>query len=152
MRMAAAKQHRLRIGRYSETGRTYLITIACHKRRPIFDSLWKGRCFARAIDTMSATAQTWCWVVMPDHVHWLMAPTGDMDLSRCVQKTKALSTRLLRAEGFGDGSIWQRGFHDRALRQEDDLQGMARYLIANPVRAGLVRSVREWSCWDACWI
>lgn len=147
-----AKQHRLRVGRFSEVGRPYLVTVACHDRRRVFDSLSPGRCFARAVGAMDEDTETWCWVAMPDHVHWLMAPVGDLELSRCVQKLKALTTRELRASGSCEGKVWQRGFHDRALREEEDLRAMARYVIANPVRAELVTSVRDWPFWDAVWI
>jgi len=150
--MAFAKQHRLRVGRFNEVNRPYLLTVACHDRRHVFDSLPAGRCFARAIGAMDDDAKTWCWVAMPDHVHWLMAPEGSLDLSRCVQKAKAMTTRGLRDAGLCTGPVWQRGFHDRAVRRDEDLRTMARYVIANPVRAGLVDSVREWPYWDAAWI
>ena len=150
--MALAKQHRLRAGRFSEVGRPYLVTVACHERQHVFGLLSAGRCFARAIGAMDGDAETWCWVAMSDHVHWLMAPRGGLDLSRCVQKLKALTTRSLWKGEFVSGQIWQRGFHDRALRREEDLKAMARYVIANPVRAGLVSSVRDWPLWDAAWI
>jgi len=133
--MALARQHRLRVGRFSESGRPYLVTVACHDRRHVFDSLGAGRCFARAMGTMDADAETWCWVAMPDHVHWLMAPVGDLDLSRCVQKVKASTTRGIRTGGLWAGKVWQRGFHDRAVRRDEDVRVMARYVIANPVRA-----------------
>ena len=150
--MALAKQHRLRIGRFSESGRPYLVTVACHDRQTVFAALLAGRCFAHAVAAMEHDAKTWCWVVMPDHVHWLMAPKGDLVLSRCVQKIKSITTRRLRMDGLWTGTVWQRGFHDRALRHDEDLQAMARYVIANPVRAGLVQSVREWPYWDATWV
>jgi REP element-mobilizing transposase RayT len=152
IRMALAQQHRLRVGRFSEVGRPYLVTVACHDRRRVFGSLEAGRCFARAVGAMGLDAETWCWVAMPDHVHWLMAPVGNLDLSRCVQKLKALTTRKLRASLGWEGEVWQRGFHDRAVREDEDLRTMARYVIANPVRAGLVGSVRDWPFWDAVWI
>ena len=150
--MGLANQHRLRIGRFSEVGRPYLVTIASHERRHIFDRLDTGRCFARAVGCMDEDVETWCWVAMPEHVHWLMAPKGELDLSRCVQKLKALTTQGLRRGGLVPEQIWQRGFHDRALRREDDLRDMARYVIANPVRAGLVGSIRDWPFGDAVWI
>ena len=151
--MVLARQHRLRMGRVSEVGRPYLVTVVCHDRRRIFDSLGAGRCFAFAVDALSENADTWCWVAMLDHVHWLMAPGDGMPLSRCVQKVKAMTTRGLRKAGLVDGApVWQRGFHDRALRREDDLRAMARYVIANPVRAGLVDSVGAWPFWNAVWI
>jgi REP element-mobilizing transposase RayT len=50
------------------------------------------------------------------------------------------------------GRIWQKGFHDHAIRKEEDLRAVARYVVANPVRAGLVQSVRDYPHWDARWI
>ena len=40
-----ARSHRLRIGRVSESGRVYLITITCHQRHAHFAALQSGRCF-----------------------------------------------------------------------------------------------------------
>lgn len=150
--MALAKQHRLRTGRFSEAGRTYLVTITCHNRKPVFSSFHAGCCFGRAIGELKNDAETWCWVAMPDHAHWLMAPGSEKDLSSCVQKLKSLTTRSLRKCASADHPVWQRGFHDRALRREDELKPMARYVIANPIRAELVKSVRDWPFWDAAWI
>ena len=35
---------------------------------------------------------------------------------------------------------------------EKNLQDLARYVVRNPLRAGLVRSVYDYSLWDAIWI
>ena len=48
--------------------------------------------------------------------------------------------------------VWQQGFHDRALRREDDLVKVARYVVANPLRAGLVRKYGDYPLWDAIWV
>jgi hypothetical protein len=50
------------------------------------------------------------------------------------------------------GSIWQEGFHDHAIRREERLRDTARYIIANPVRAGLAKSVRDYPHWYAAWV
>jgi putative transposase len=50
------------------------------------------------------------------------------------------------------GPLWQKGFHDHAVRGDEDMRALARYVVANPVRAGLVRSVREYPHWDARWL
>ena len=47
---------------------------------------------------------------------------------------------------------WQTGFHDHALRTEEDLPAIARYVIANPLRAGIVTSVRAYPHWDTVWL
>jgi REP element-mobilizing transposase RayT len=69
-----------------------------------------------------------------------------------VASVKNFSTRQINARSGRTGSIWQAGFHDHALRQEEDMRAVARYVVMNPVRAGLVRSVREYSFWDVGWI
>ena len=109
-------------------------------------------CLARSLAALSNDTYTWCYVAMPDHVHWLMQLDGGLDLSPCVQKLKSLTAKQLRQRGFSKPAVWQRGFHDRALRAEEDLKTVARYVIANPVRAGLVNSIRDYPYWDAAWI
>lgn len=48
--------------------------------------------------------------------------------------------------------IWQAGFHDHAVRREEDLAGIARYIVANPLRAGLVDAIGDYPLWDALWL
>ena len=40
--------------------------------------------------------------------------------------------------------LWQDSYYDRVVRAEEDLGGIARYIIENPVRAGLVKSPLEY--------
>ncbi|MBO6279729.1 MAG: transposase, partial [Pseudomonas sp.] len=48
--------------------------------------------------------------------------------------------------------IWQRGYHDRAVRQEEDIKNIARYIIKNPIRSQLTSRIGDYPLWDACWI
>lgn len=48
--------------------------------------------------------------------------------------------------------VWSRAFHDHAVRREEDLDAMARYVIGNPVRAGLAADVMGYPYWDAAWL
>lgn len=50
------------------------------------------------------------------------------------------------------GPVWQRGFHDHALRREEDLRAVACYIVGNPLRAGLVQHVGDYPLWDTIWI
>jgi REP element-mobilizing transposase RayT len=45
--------------------------------------------------------------------------------------------------------LWQKGFHDRAIRTEADLPAIGRYIVTNPVRAGLVSRVGAYPHRDA---
>jgi hypothetical protein len=44
------------------------------------------------------------------------------------------------------------GFHDHAVRSEEELPALARYIVANPVRAGLVARTGLYPHWDAVWV
>jgi len=119
---------------------------------PRLATLERGRCVVQALREIEAHASTLCYVVMPDHVHWLLELGGDIGLSRVVQKFKSLSARKLRQRCVEVGSVWQRGFHDRAVRRHEDIRDVARYVVANPLRAGLVRSLKDYPLWDAAWL
>ena len=138
----------LRKGRVSLPNHAYLATIVTASRKHFFTSFAAARvavwCFH---DTdVARHAQTLAFVVMPDHVHWLLQLEENGSLSETVRLYKAKVSLILRQQ------IWQRGFHDHVLRDDEDLRGVARYIIANPLRSGLVKSVGEYPHWDAIWL
>jgi hypothetical protein len=63
-----------------------------------------------------------------------------------VQSVISLTSKSL------DRPVWQKGLHDRAIRVDEDIVAIARYIIANPIRAGLVKSIQEYPHWDAIWL
>ncbi|GBH14379.1 REP element-mobilizing transposase RayT [Pseudomonas syringae pv. actinidiae] len=38
------------------------------------------------------------------------------------------------------------------MRNEQDMAGLARYIVANPLRAGLVKKLGDYPLWDAIWV
>ncbi|MEN6586554.1 MAG: hypothetical protein ABFE02_10995 [Sulfuricella sp.] len=64
----------LRTGRVSQSGMVYHITTVTQNRSPHFASLDCGRKLVRQLMALQAEgrAETLCYVVMPDHLHWLM--------------------------------------------------------------------------------
>ena len=65
---------------------------------------------------------------------------------------KSSSSRTLNRAMGRSGRIWTAGFHDHALRKEEDVKRVARYVIANPLRAGLVEQIGDYPLWDAIWL
>ena len=88
---------------------------------------------------------------MPDHLH-LVIELGDEGLPVLVNRIKAITAKAANKALQRRGSIWSRAYHDHALRESEGLIDMARYVIANPVRAGLVPSVRDYPFWNAAWL
>ena len=148
-----SSSHRLRIGRYAEQNRIYLLTANTLKREPIFRDYTLGRKvvhqFKQAYD--QGVADSLAFVIMPDHFHWLIQlQKGSLGQLMC--STKSLSTRSINAATGRAGSLWQQSFHDHALRREEDLVKLARYVVANPLRARLVEKLGDYPLWDAIWV
>lgn len=141
----------LRKGRHSSPGQIYLVTTVTHQRRPVFSDFKAARSLVRVLMNESMRADTLCYVIMPDHLHWLTQLTEQGTLSNSVQRIKAASAKHITATS-GIRPVWQRGFHDYALRKEDDLVDVARYVVANPLRSGLVNSLLRYPHWDAVWL
>ncbi len=147
-----AKSYRLRIGRRSIANQIYLITTVCRDRRPYFNELHNARCVVKTLMEMQPSATTLCYVVMPDHLHWLMQLRPGAELSATVKCMKAMTSRRMKLLTPAMGSLWQKGFHDRAIRREESLRTVARYIVANPLRGGLVKSLGQYPFWDATWL
>jgi hypothetical protein len=64
--------------------------------------------------------------------------------SRCTQTVNRMTER--------EGPLWQTGYHDRAIRDGEELLPFARYIVANPLRAGLVEKIGDYPLWDANWL
>lgn len=96
-------------------------------------------------EQQSGRARTLAYVVMPDHLHWLMRLGDVAPLSHVVRSVKSVTSHHVGRP------IWQTGFHDHALRRDEDLVRAGRYVIANPLRAGLVTHINDDSHWDAIW-
>lgn len=103
------------------------------------------------IGTWAPHAELLCWVLMPDHWHGLVRLTGVATLAHVVGAAKGGSAHAMR-DVMAGRRVWAHGFHDRALRRDDDVLVAARYIIANPVRAGLVSRVRDYPYWNAVWL
>jgi putative transposase len=97
------------------------------------------------------TVETLAWVLMPDHLHWLLV-LGAADLGAVVRTLKSRSAIAVNRALGRDGPVWQKGYHDHAVRGEEDLRAVARYVVANPVRARLVERVGDYPLWDAVWL
>lgn len=143
----------LRRGRFSEPGRAYLVTATCAARAPLFSDWRVGRHVVAQLRLAqeSNRADSLAWVVMPDHLHWLLV-LREADLSTVMRRVKSLSARIVNAYPNRSGPVWQDGYHDHAIRAEENLREVARYVIANPVRAGLVAGIGDYPLWDAVWL
>ena len=144
----------LRVGRYSEVGRAYLLTTVTHQRARLFGDWPNGSLMSRLLSNPGTWpgAKVLAWVLMPDHWHGLVVLDEPVPLSKLMKRAKGTTAHAFNRETGRRGLVWMDGFHDRAVRRDEDLRAVARYVIANPIRAGLVDSVAEYPFWDAAWM
>ena len=144
----------LRNGRVSLPHQMYLVTTATRQRQPVFLAFKVACAAARCFEdrTLLGDARMLAWVLMPDHVHWLVQVGETDNLSTVVNRLKSSSARQVNRLIGTQGPLWQKAFHDHALRADEDVRQIARYMVANPLRAGLVERIGDYSFWNAMWI
>jgi REP element-mobilizing transposase RayT len=76
-------------------------------------------------------------VLMPDHVHGLLAFPSDQSIKQVMTAWKGYLAKTCGIE-------WQRDFFEHRIRDAAGLEEKAHYIRANPVRAGLVATAGDW--------
>ena len=144
-----SQQRRRRPGRLpgvSYVGiRRYLLTLCTAEREPWFtdgvlvNQLRSQLRQSAADHGFAVPAQC----IMPDHVHLLAeGTTVRSDVRRFVSSLKQrLGFRFSQERG---GRLWQDGYHDRILRDDEATLTVVRYILENPVRAGLVKRFSDY--------
>ena len=144
----------LRRGRHSLHHQVYCVTTVTLNRHPLFAELAPARLLVREIRRLHEDGDvlSLAWVVMPDHLHWLIQLNEHWSLSRVVKALKARSALTINRHLGQTGCLWQRAYYDRAARKDEGIRHIARYIVANPLRAGLVRNIGDYPHWDCSWM
>jgi putative transposase len=141
-------------GRASLKHHIYHITACTINRQAFFHNFQYARLLINEMTILVAKQEisSIIWVIMPDHLHWLFQLTSDKNLSKVIQILKGRSSRAINRYEKSAGFSWQRGFHDHAIRTEENLLAVSRYIVANPLRAGLVDYVGNYPFWDSVYL
>ena len=138
-----------RVGRlpgFEYKGRfAYFLTLCVFSRRARFSD---PRVVAATDRAFREGAERWAFQIlahcyMPDHLHLLLqGTTAGSDLIRFVNGAKQRSGYWhVREYGL---PLWQTGWFDHILRDDESLDRHVSYTLANPVRAGLVDRWEDW--------
>lgn len=140
----------LRKGRVSLVGHYYVLTFVTENRQSLFFDFNLACQMASILNNKKILKSTkiLSWVIMPDHVHLLIQLGKEHTLGSLVGSIKSMSTRSLKQPS----RIWGKDFYDHMVRDENNLQNAARYIVANPLRAGLVKKVADYPFWNAVWL
>ena len=88
------------------------------------------------------------WVLMPNHVHLVITPHGNV--SALLRKLKGKTARLANLALGREGSFWQHESYDRLVRDDQEFRRIENYILQNPVRAGLSVSPESYR-WSSAW-
>ncbi|MBE7498673.1 MAG: transposase [Verrucomicrobiaceae bacterium] len=111
----------------------------CHLRLTHLRELLIQRLFA----TQEPSCELDAWVIMPNHLHALVTPTGKT-LGEVVRVWKGGSASDINKALNRTGTLWQAEPYDHIVRSEAQTQHYRRYIAENPIKAGLKEG--EYAC------
>lgn len=85
------------------------------------------------------------FTIMPNHWHALLAPAPDCSrsLGEIMKRLKGRTGLQIRAATATSGTLWQREWFDRWIRDDREWEKTVAYIRNNPVRAGLAATWQE---------
>lgn len=85
-----------------------------------------------------------CYCLMPNHVHLIVRPLAAPSLARSLGLAHQKFAAIVHRRNEWTGHLWQARFYSCPLDDSHFVRAV-RYVITNPVRAGLVTRPEEWS-------
>lgn len=140
----------LRKFRFSLPNKIYLITVCCKNKEKIFLDCNAARALSLTLNSVLKDKQSkiLAWVVMPDHMHLALHLAEDEVLGKTMNRINSCSAIAVNKALNRHSQLWQGAYHDHALRDEEHLFTAIRYLISNPIRAGLVEKLGDYPYWN----
>jgi len=115
----------------------YFVSTQSHDRKPFFRHDRWARLMQSAINHYNGTGYALhAYVIMPDHLHLLITPIEFIEKS--LQLIKGGFSFRAKRELDWPGEIWQPGFTDHRIRDEEDWLRHIEYIRSNPSEAKLV--------------
>jgi len=123
----------------------WFVTFCTHDRRKWLASDQVHRAFRRFADRAleDFNVAVGPYIIMPDHVHLFVCGDSKFVLAPWIA---ALKQTLAKAahRSRSDGQIWQEGFFDHLLRNDESMGQKWNYIRENALRAGLVNRAEDW--------
>lgn len=126
-------------------GAVYHVTNRGNRREPIFDGDGDRECFLSVLESVLGRFKWLChaYCLMDNHYH-LLVETLEPNLSRGMRQLNGVYTQRHNAAHGKVGHLFQGRFKAVLVEKESHLLEVTRYVVLNPVRAGMVDGPREW--------
>jgi putative transposase len=78
------------------------------------------------------------FIVMPNHTHALLVQNAEWPFEKVLRSWKSFTSRKINSLLHREGSLWQRDYFDRLVRDERHFANCVRYIRRNPAKARLL--------------
>ena len=134
-----------RLPRFLLEGHCYHLTTRTRDGAPVFRDPTNARILLDALQFVRRErAYLLGYAVLPDHLHAVVVPKADHTVSQIMQTVKGYTSRLINARCGQRGTLWQKSFYDRVIRDESHLIDALGYIHRNPVTAGLANMPEDY--------
>ena len=135
-----------RLTHRASAGCTYFVTTKTWENRSLFQVTQNADIVLEILFGHKRTGAYLLheFVVMPDHLHLLLTPGQTTSLEKAMQLIKGGSSYEIHKQREQRMEIWQPGFQDWTIRDEQDFLSKAQYIRMNPVVASFVVKPDEW--------
>lgn len=134
-----------RIPRLVVPGLAHHVTQRGNRRQTTFFRPFDYRVYCDLLSEQCAKERVsvWTYCLLPNHLHLIVVPTDPGGLRRAMSIAHRRYTAMInRREGW-KGCLWQGRFASFPM-DDRHLYAATRYVLLNPVRAGLVDRAEDW--------
>lgn len=127
--------------------RTFFVTSSTSQKRPILQTDRAAQLLVRILYELRVERRylLHAFVVMPDHFHVVVTVGSEMSIERAVQFIKGRFAFRAGHELQFRAPVWERGFSETRIQDEEALDRTRQYIHANPVRRGLCDRLQEFA-------
>jgi REP element-mobilizing transposase RayT len=127
-------------------GYAYFVTTNIYHRQKIFSNPEIANIVLSAIFFLKEKGyyRIYSFVIMPEHLHLIILPQNKKTVSQIMHSLKSYTAKKINNLLGRSGKIWQDGFYERIIRNENDLREKAIYIENNPVRERLVEEPEKY--------
>jgi putative transposase len=134
--------------RFHESEQSHFVTFYCYHRRPSLGYA-QANAFETALERVrrSFNLRVFGYVVMPEHVHFLIGEPQRETLAHAIKSLKQGIARRF----IGDAEhFWQKRYYDFNVRNHQQFVEKLRYIHRNPVERGLCERPEDWQLSSFC--
>ena len=114
---------------------TFFVTASLEPRRPLFADPAAANLVLSSVNFFRTHGEIglFAFVVMPDHVHFLLGVNAPLTISNFMRRFKNFV-----AHELGNGPIWEKGYWSEGVASQQAFHQKLDYIHRNPVADGLV--------------